>query len=343
MAVYTPITDKDLEVFLYDYNIPPLKGYAGIEEGVSNTNYLLQMKDKSKYILTLFEPRRVHEKDLPVFLAYSKHLNKHSIPTPEVIPTCDGDIYNYLNNRPAAVFSFLEGIGGHKLKKITPETCYIVGELNARMHMAAESFECNKLNAFGTRKWDDWIYQLGNKLDSIQIGLHDFVRAEYQALINKWPSNLPKGAIHADLFPDNVFFEKSLFGIKNNISGIIDFHFVCNDFFVYDLAITINAWCFDAHNRFSDIMYNRLLEGYESIRPLSEKEYAALPILLRGVALRFLLSRAEEYINHKAEEIMVPKDPLQFYQRLCFFQDFMSEPMISFNEEDDDDEHNPYS
>ena len=326
MAVFTPVSEHDLEGFLYEYDLPLLKKFSPIQEGVSNTNYLLEMVGKEKYILTLFEPRRVLDKDLPIFLEFSKHMNKNIIPTPAVIPTCDDDAYNYLCNRPAAIFSFLEGTGGHKLK-ITPDICFKIGELNARMHKAAETFECGKMNSFGLKRWEDWIETLGTDLNTLKFGLRDLAQSTYLELRNKWPSNLPRGAIHGDLFPDNVFFDR-----KKNVCGVIDFHFVCNDFYAYDLAITINAWCFDNKNMFSTKLYNSLLEGYESIRPLSDDEKQMLPLFLRAVALRFLLSRAEEFLQHTQDQQMTPKDPIEFYNRLLFFQNFMTDN----NDEDDD-------
>lgn len=312
MAVYTPVSPDALGAFLRHYPIGALQSYQGIEQGVSNTNYHLYT-DVGHYILTLFEPHRVHEGDIPFFLDYSDCMARAGIPCPAVIADADGNKVRALCERPATIFAFLEGEGGHA-GMITPAIMWQVGALNARMHNAAQALTQTQDNHFGPPRWAAWLQAMGERMDVVSPGLYALCRDEYDALMAAWPKDLPRGAIHGDLFPDNVFFD------GGHVSGVIDFHFVCTDVFVYELAIIANAWCFDADNHFQQDRFDALMDGYQSVRALSAAERGALPLFLRAASLRFLLSRAEEFINHKPDNLMKPHDPLVFLTRLQHFQ-----------------------
>lgn len=312
MAVYTPVPQDALIEFLRHYPLGALQSYKGIEQGVSNTNYHLYT-DTGHSILTLFEPHRVHEGDIPFFLDYTDCMAHAGIPCPAVIADTDGNKVRTLCHRPAVIFQFLDGDGGHA-GMITPAIMWQVGALNARMHNAAQSLAGTQDNHFGPKRWAAWLDAMGERMDGVSSGLHALCRAEYNALMAAWPKELSRGAIHGDLFPDNVFFD------GGHISGVIDFHFVCTDFFAYELAIIANAWCFDADNIFQQDRFDALLGGYTSVRPLSTAEQGAFKSFLRAASLRFLLSRAEEFINHKPDNLMKPHDPLVFLTRLKHFQ-----------------------
>ncbi len=312
MAVYTPVPEDTLIEFLRQYHIGDLESYKGIEAGVSNTNYHLYAEG-GHYILTLFEPHRVREEDIAFFLDYTDCMARAGIPCPAVIADAEGRKVNALCDRPAVIFEFLDGDGGHA-GMVTPAIMWQVGALNARMHKEALALAGTQDNHFGLTRWQSWLDAMGAGMDKVAPGLYATCRAEFDAIKAAWPDDLPRGAIHGDLFPDNVFFD------KGHVSGVIDFHFVCTDFFAYEIAIVANAWCFDADNNFEPECFNALMDGYQSVRRLDAGEKAALPMFLRAASLRFLLSRAEEYINHKPDNLMKPHDPLVFLTRLKHFQ-----------------------
>lgn len=312
MAVYTQVSPGSLAAFLQDFDLGALQSYKGIEQGVSNTNYNLYT-DRGHYILTLFEPHRVQAEDISFFLDYSDCMAAAGIPCPEVMATHDGRKVMPLENRPATIFAFLEGEGGHG-GMITPDIMQQVGNLSARMHMAAEALREQLPNHFSLPRWSIWLERMGEDMNKISPGLYHQCRDEFEMIERIWPADLPRGAIHGDLFPDNVFF------VDGKVSGVIDFHFVCTDFFAYDLAIIANAWCFDQLNVFRQERYDALMAGYNAARPLTKQESEAFPLFLRAASMRFLLSRAEEFLNHKPDNLMKPHDPLVFLTRLKHFQ-----------------------
>lgn len=314
MAVFTPVPEDKLRIFLENYDIGALLSHEGIEQGVSNTNYHV-FTDRGRYVLTLFEPHRVNPDEIPFFIDYSDELARQGIACPATEKDRGGRNIGSLCGRPAAIFDYMSGQGGDRIT-LTRDTLRQVGALNARMHDVAAGMTGEQENHFGPARWEEWLRKMGAGMDRISPGLYNFCRREYDALMADWPEDLARGRIHADLFPDNVFFE------AGKISGVIDFHFVSTDFFLYDLAITINAWCFDSANALNRDFYDAVLEGYESVRPLNENERKAMQLFLRAASLRFLLSRAEEYINHQPSNLMKPKDPLVFFDRLRFFQTF---------------------
>jgi homoserine kinase type II len=315
MAVYTPVSQDALITFLQDYHLGALQSYKGIEQGVSNTNYHLYT-DAGHYILTLFEPHRVHEEDISFFLDYSDCMAADGIPCPAVMTTHDGRKVMPLHNRPATIFAFLEGDDGNPAM-ITPAIMGQVGAMSARMHnAAAAAIREQQPNHFSLPRWSSWLERMGQDMDRVSPGLYAFCRDEYELIERIWPADLPRGAIHGDLFPDNVFFK------DGGVSGVIDFHFVCTDFFAYDLAIIVNAWCFDAQNVFQQDRYDALMKAYNEVRSLSAAETEAFPLFLRAASMRFLLSRAEEFLNHKPDNLMKPHDPLVFLTRLKHFQNY---------------------
>jgi homoserine kinase type II len=311
MAVYTPVSEEELKKFLSQYDIGELVSHEGIEQGVSNTNYFVTT-DKDRYVLTLFEPHRVYESDIPFFLNYSITLEQAGIPCPKTLQQKDGHTLGRLCGRPAAIFSVLEGEGA-TIHMLSPDLCEKAGATLAKMHIASAAITSYAPNHFSLPCWRSWISSIGQAMNSIQPGLYEFARNEMSWVEKKWPE-VPGGVIHADYFPDNVFFK------DGKVSGVIDFHFVCNDLFAYDLAIALNAWSFDVNNTFRKDRFDALLRGYNSVRPLSLTEKNALPVLVRAAALRFLLSRIEEKLKWKPGDFMKPHDPLVFEKRLKHFQ-----------------------
>lgn len=313
MAVYTTVSEDQLKDFLSSYDVGELQSFSGIEQGVSNTNYHV-VTDKDRYVLTLFEPHRVKAEDIPFFINYTAWLEQGGVPCACAVARTDGARLSTLNDRPAALFSFLEG-EGQSSATLNAEKCRAAGETLARMHMAVAEREETLPNHFGLSRWETWVAEIGEKMDGIAPGLHDLVTRELSYIKGNWPADLPAGAIHADYFPDNVFFS------GDKVTGVIDFHFVCTDLFAYDLAIAVNAWCFDGDNQFSDERFEALVMGYDMVSPLNEQETAAFPVLLRAGSLRFLLSRIEEKLKWNPGDFMVPHDPLVFEKRLKFFQE----------------------
>lgn len=312
MAVYTKISKDDLERFLQSYDIGSLIRFEGIEQGVSNTNYHV-FTDKGRYILTLFEPHRVHAGDIPYFVEYAVELERNDVPAPSTLRRKDGTFLGELKNRPAAIYSFLEGNGGHA-GMIMPSICEKAGAVLAKMHVAAYHITETAQNHFGLNRWKQWVAEIGSDMNSIDADLYYLTSVELKGIETAYPTDLPSGAIHADFFPDNVFFK------DGEVTGVIDFHFVCHDAFAYDVAIAINAWCFDQENEFSAERMQAMMLGYNRIRPLSQAERAALPVLLRAASLRFLLSRIEEKLAWTPDKQMVPHDPMVFEKRLRHFQ-----------------------
>lgn len=312
MAVYTQVTRTQLTDFLLEYDLGELLSFDGIEAGVSNTNYFVGTAS-GLYILTLFEPHRVSPEDIPFFIRYSSTLEQAGVPCPKTLLRRDGKPISTLCDRPAAIFSVLEGKGG-SAATVTPGLCEQAGATLARMHLAAANIHEAALNHFGLNRLQTWVVNIGEGINRLAPGLYDFAREELEWVNDRWPKALPSGAIHGDYFPDNVFFKDGM------VSGVIDFHFVCTEIFAYDLAIAINAWCFDEGNIFQPERFAALLNGYNVVRPLSAEEKNALPILVRAAALRFLLSRIEEKLNWKPGDFMTPHDPMVFEQRLRHFQ-----------------------
>ena len=310
MAVYTDVAADELAEFLGRYDIGELLSYKGIAEGVENSNFLLHARG-GYFILTLYE-KRVARDDLPFFLGLMTHLARHGISCPQPLKNRSGEALGTLAGRPAAIINFLEGVWP---RKPNASHCAGVGEALARMHLAGGDFAMSRANALSVSGWRPLFDQAASRADEVQPGLRDFIAAELDHLESGiWPKNLPQGVIHADLFPDNVFF------LGEKLSGIIDFTFACNDFLAYDVAICLNAWCFEADHSFNVTKARAFLGGYGRERRLSGAEQDALPILARGAALRFLLTRLVDFLNVPKGALVRPKDPLEYVRKLRFQQ-----------------------
>jgi homoserine kinase type II len=310
MAVYTDVAADELADFLKDYEIGELLSYKGIAEGVENSNFLLHTTSGA-FILTLYE-KRVAKGDLPFFLGLMTHLAARGVNCPQPVKDRRGEALRTLVGRPAAIITFLEGVWP---RKPTTVHCAGVGRVLAEMHLAGMDFAVSRANALSVSGWRPLFDQAAPRADDVQPGLRGFIAAELDHLESGvWPQALPNGVIHADLFNDNVFF------LGDRVSGIIDFTFACNDLFAYDVAICLNAWCFESDCSFNVTKARALLSAYGRVRQLSKAEEEALPLLARGSALRFLLTRLVDFLNVPKGALVRPKDPLEYVRKLRFQQ-----------------------
>ena len=309
MAVYTEIDDEDLRRFVAEYDIGAVTGLKGIAEGVENTNYLLQT-DRGTYILTIYE-KRVDPKDLPFFLGLLDHLSNRGVPCPPTIHGRDGKALRRVAGKPAAVQTYLPGIWP---KRPGAAHCGEVGAALARMHLAGLDYGAARPNALSVDGWAELVEATALRADEVVTGLGAEIAQEYEYLSANWPRDLPTGVIHADLFPDNVFF------MGGKLTGLIDFYFACTDALAYDLAICLNAWCFERSGEFNITKARHLLSAYRGVREVSEAELAALPLLARGSALRFLLTRLYDWLNQVDGAMVKPKDPMEYIDKLRFHQ-----------------------
>ena len=307
MAVYTEIGDDDLRAFIALYDIGDVLSCKGIAEGVENSNYLLTT-ERGNFILTLYE-KRVAREDLPFFIALMDHLAHNEVACPTPVRAQDGEALRELCGRPAAVVTFLHGMWP---RRIDPFHCAGLGAALARLHLAGASFAMTRPNNLGPTGWRRLYESCAARAGELQSGLADELEAELLFLEAAWPRQLPAGVIHADLFPDNVFFR------DHELSGLIDFYFACTDFLAYDIAICLNAWCFEADLSFNVTKARQLVANYRKVRPLDAGEIQALPVLARGSALRFLLTRLYDWQNQTAGALVRPKDPIEFLKKLRF-------------------------
>ncbi len=314
MAVYTRLSQEHFSSLLGRYGLGTLVEAREIAEGVENSNYILITKHnneaKQRHILTLFE-KRVDAQDLPFFLGITEHLAAQGIPCPRPLYTDTKELFTEIAGKKAAIVTFLEG---KSLKRPEPAHLLELGAILGRMHQAAEGFTLTRANDLSLNGWASLLGSIEARADEITPGLTEALTAEFVYLEQHWPKNLPKGVIHADLFPDNVFFT------GDRLTGVIDFYFSCNDFYIYDLVITMNAWCFERDGSFNLTKARALLTAYNRIRTLSTAEYEALPVLARGAALRFLLTRAHDWLHHDAQALVRPHDPLEYLRKLRFHQ-----------------------
>ncbi len=319
MAVYTKLTHEEIAAFLTQYDLGALLEFKGIAEGVENTNYQLTLEKagrKTRYILTLYE-QRVNPADLPFFLGLTEWLADRSINCPRPAKNNAGELTGTVAGKTAAIIHFLEGRGN---PHITPRHLELTGEAMAHMHLAAEGFPLTRTNSMALPGWKSIFTKIRSDADTITENLQHLIANELTFLSAKWPGNLPAGVIHADIFPDNVFFIDGHTD-KPELSGIIDFYFACNDFFMYDLAITLNAWCFEtSHHRYVPARGEALLRSYNEVRPLTGAEKTALPILARGAALRFLMTRSHDWLHRIPGALVNPKDPMEYVAKLRFHQ-----------------------
>lgn len=309
MAVYTEVSDDELALFVAEYDIGQVTSCKGIAEGVENSNYLLHTT-RGAYILTLYE-KRVKPEDLPFFLGFMEHLARSGFACPTPLHARDGKALRVLCGRPAAIVTFLEGMWP---RQVLPRHCRMLGEAMARMHLAGAGFNLQRTNALSLQGWRALVEACLPRATEVRADLAPLIRDELEFLATRWPDDLPAGVIHADLFPDNVFF------LDDKVSGIIDFYFACNDAFAYELAICLNAWCFERDGDFNATKARLMLQAYQKVRPISDRETAALPLLARGSALRFLLTRLYDWLNHPPGAFVKRKDPLEYAQKLRFHQ-----------------------
>jgi len=307
MAVYTEVADDQLDAFLAEYDIGEAVSCKGIAEGVENSNYMLATS-RGTYFLTLYE-KRVDPRDLPFFLGLMDHLAARGVPCPTPVHGRDGSALRTLADRPAAITTFLRGLWP---RRITVEHCGPVGEALARLHLAGAGFERTRPNALSVAGWRPLLDAARERAHEVVPGLADELAADLVILECDWPRGLPAGVIHADLFQDNVLF------LHETLSGVIDFYFACNDLLAYDVAICLNAWCFEPDRSFNVTKARALLQAYDRVRKLSDDERRFLPLLARGSALRFLLTRLYDWVHTPADALVKRKDPLEYLAYLRF-------------------------
>ncbi|WP_293867144.1 homoserine kinase [uncultured Alsobacter sp.] len=307
MAVYTEVSDEELSAFVARYDLGAVLAAKGIAEGVENSNYLLHT-EKGFYILTLYE-KRVREGDLPFFIGLMEHLAARGLNCPLPVKDRSGEALGRLAGRPAAIVTFLDGMG---VRRPGVGHCGAVGEALARLHLAGEGFEMRRPNALSVEGWRPLYEAARERADTVTPGLAAATAEALGSLEAAWPRGLPQGVIHADLFPDNVFF------LGPRLSGLIDFYFACTDALAYDLAVCLNAWCFETDGSFNMTKGRAMITGYEKVRPLQPAEVAALPVLAKGSALRFMLTRLVDWLNVPPGALVKPKDPLEYYRKLRF-------------------------
>jgi homoserine kinase type II len=307
MAVYTDVSDEELEAFIGSYDVGALTSFKGIAEGVENSNYLVHT-EAGPFILTLYE-KRVRPEDLPYFLGLMEHLAARGLSCPLPVKDREGRMLKELAGRPAALISFLEGLW---VRRPGIAHCTGLGQALAKFHLGGLDFPMRRTNDLSLAGWQALFEAVGASADSVIPGLKDEIAGELQHLEANWTSGLPQGVIHADLFPDNVFF------LDDKVSGLIDFYFACNDMLAYDIGVCLNAWCFEPDHSFNVTKARALLQAYTEARSLSAEELEALPILARGAALRFLLTRSYDWLNQSSNALVKPKDPMEYLRKLRF-------------------------
>lgn len=316
MAVYTHLASHDIEAMLARYDVGELTSAIGIAEGVENSNYLLVTERdgvEEKYILTIFE-KRVKEEELPFYLGLMEHLAGKGLPCPLPVQQRDGDVIcRTPDGKPAVLVTFLTG---RSIRQIQNAHLRELGEMVARMHLAAKDYQAKRANTLSLAGWRKLFEKTAQEADRCHEGLKDLIADELHFLMNAWPSPaaLPSGVVHADLFPDNVFFR------EGRLSGVIDFYFASNDAWMYDLSITMNAWCFESDGSFNVTKARHLLAGYQSVRRLTPQECKYLPVLARGAALRFLLTRLHDWLFTVEDAVVTVKDPIEYLRKLQFHQ-----------------------
>jgi homoserine kinase, Neisseria type len=307
MAVYTEVGDEELATFVAEYAIGHVVACKGIAEGIENTNYLL-VTDKATFILTLYE-RRVRIDDLPFFISLMEYLAARGVPCPTPVRGRDGEALRQLNGRPAAMVTFL---GGMSPRRLTPEHCGAVGEALAGLHLAGADFPMRRRNDLSVDGWRPLLRASARHNHEVAAELVSELTEDIAHLESEWPTRLPEGVIHADLFPDNVFFH------GDRLSGVIDFYFACTDFLAYDLAVCLNAWCFESDGSFNVTKARRLVGAYQSVRPLTAAEWQAFPLLAHGAAMRFLLTRLYDWLHTPRTALVTPKNPVEYLQKMRF-------------------------
>ena len=310
MAVYTKLSENELEVFFSKYNLGKLLNYKGIKEGIENTNYFIQT-EKGKFILTLYE-KRVEEKDLPFFINLMRNLFDKNFPSPEPIINNNGNYISEILEKKAAVVSFLDG---YAKKVLNPNDCREVGINAAKLHLITKDLTGKRENKLSINSWRKIYIKVKKNCSKIHPNLPEIIEKNLDGIEKNWPKNIPSGIIHADLFADNIFFK------NNKLSGIIDYYFSCYDYYAFEIAICLNALCFEGKNEnlsFNVTKAKKFIDGYSNIRKLTEKEKKSLKVLCQGAAIRFLLTRVFDYLNLTEGAIVKIKDPIEYLKRLEF-------------------------
>ena len=308
MAIYTKVDTHEAKSILENFNLGELKKIQGIKKGIENTNYLL-ITTTGKFILTLFE-KRVQAKELPFFMNLMLSLNDRKILCPKPIKNKNKKTLFQIKNRQAAICSF---VYGKEKTNHTLSECQLIGKNIAKLHMVGRKIKLHRVNNLSIKSWIALNQSIKTKANKKIPNIYSFINTLLLDLKKKWPSQLPTGIIHGDLFPDNIFFNKKKF------AGFIDFYFSCSDFLIYDIAICINAMCFDKKIKFNKLKANALLKGYSSQRKISKKEFTALPQLLLGASIRFFLTRLHDSINRQKGAVVKVKNPKEFLKRIQFY------------------------
>ena len=310
MAVYTKLSENELKEFFSKYNLGSLKNYKGIKEGIENTNYFIQT-EKGKFVLTLYE-KRVNEKDLPFFISLMRNLFDNDFPCPEPIINKNGNYISEIVKKKAAVISFLDG---KSKSNLSPNNCFEIGVHTAKLHLITKNLSGKRVNELSVNSWKKIYQKVKKDCSKIHKNLPQIIEKNLDEIEKEWPKNIPSGIIHADLFPDNIFFK------DNKLSGIIDYYFSCNDFYAFEIAVCLNALCFEGKNEnlsFNVTKATKFINGYYSIRKLTDEEKNLLIILCKGAAIRFLLTRVFDYLNLIEGAIVTVKDPIEYLKRLEF-------------------------
>jgi homoserine kinase type II len=306
MAVYTDITDEELQLLLADFDLGAPLAFKGIAEGVENSNFLLETQ-AGRYFLTIYE-KRVRVDELPFFLNLLTWLADHGYPSAAPVANRRGEVLQTMRGKPAAIVTFLPGLS---VRRPSAAHCREAGEGLARLHLAAHGYPGVRANDLGQEAWGPMFERLGDAAEGLKPGLAATIRGDLERIAARWPTGLPGGIIHADYFPDNVFFNGGEF------AGAIDFYFACVDALAYDIAVALNAWCFEADGSFNITSARALVAGYERHRVLGVAERAALPVLAHGAAMRFFLTRLADWGATPAGALVRPKDPLEYERKLA--------------------------
>jgi len=321
MAVYTKISNKDISFINKKFNIENFKSFKGIKQGIENTNYLLKSKNK-KFILTIFE-KRVLKKEIPFFMKLMDQLNSLDINCPKPLKNRNGNYLINLKGKSACIVTFLSG---KDKKKLSTKNCFDIGKMIGQIHLSTKNIKLYRKNSMGIKYLNPLLESIKFKSKKF-VNLEKFLKVNFKDIKKKWPKNLPSGIIHGDLFIDNIFFK------KNRLSGIIDFYFAANDYFMYEIAICINALCFDKTKskfRINKIKVKNLIKGYETVKKISWREKNSLNILCRGAAMRYFLTRLYDYTNTPKTALIKIKDPREYYQKLIIhnnlktFKDYLN-------------------
>ena len=310
MAVYTKLSETKLIDFLSKYNVGKLLDFKGIKEGIENTNYFIKTK-KGKFILTLYE-KRVDKKDLPFFMSLMRNLHDNEFPSPVPIVNKNGSYISEISLKKAAIISFLDG---SSKKILSPDNCYQVGIYTAKMHLITKNLAGKRENKLSVNSWRKIYNRVKKDSSKIHPNLNEVIQKNLDEVEENWPKNIPSGIIHADLFSDNIFFK------NNKLSGIIDYYFSCYDYYAFEIAICLNALCFEGQKEnlsFNVTKAKKYIDGYSKIKKLSEDEKNSIKILCKGAALRFLLTRVFDYLNLTEGAIVKIKDPIEYLKRLEF-------------------------